>query len=135
MIPNRPARQAALIQQTLAEILLRQSHDPRIEGVRITDIRLNPDGKLVKAYWVADGGEARRAGVKAGLDSAAGYLRRELGHKARMRNVPELRFYYDDRYDTANRVSQLLSDLGNPSGGHEMEKDHESGEESEAERH
>lgn len=135
MIPNRPARMAALIHETLASVLLRESHDPRLEGVRITEIRLNPDGKLVKAYWVADGDETRLADVQQGLDSAAGFLRRELGHRARLRSVPALRFHYDDRYDTADRVSRLLSEMGNPSGGHEMEKDHESCEEPEAERH
>lgn len=29
----------------------------------------------------------------------------------RLRNVPEIRFYYDDSFETGMRVAQLLSDL------------------------
>ena len=46
-----------------------------------------------------------------GLKSAAGYLRRELGHRLHLRKVPELRFVADSSIRKGMEITQILSDL------------------------
>ena len=42
------------------------------------------------------------------LYHAAGFLRRELGARLRLRYVPELRFFIDDSLDVSERINELL---------------------------
>jgi ribosome-binding factor A len=60
---------------------------------------------------------ARRKGME-GLRSAAGFVRRELGRRLRLRTSPEVRFEYDKGLDATDRVARLLEGFG---GGNEGE--------------
>jgi ribosome-binding factor A len=46
----------------------------------------------------------------AGLAQAAGFIRRELGRRIRVRHTPELSFQYDSGLDATDRVAQLLEE-------------------------
>ena len=46
-----------------------------------------------------------------GLNSAAGFIRRELSARVKMRKTPELKFISDDSIEQSARISKLLSNL------------------------
>ncbi|MBQ1382174.1 MAG: 30S ribosome-binding factor RbfA, partial [Ruminococcus sp.] len=46
-----------------------------------------------------------------GLRSASGYIRRELGHRLRLRHVPELIFNATDSIEYSANISRILSGL------------------------
>ena len=47
----------------------------------------------------------------AALQHAAGFVRRELGDRLGLREVPEVRFLYDESLDHGQRVEELLKKL------------------------
>ena len=49
--------------------------------------------------------------AKKGLVSAAGYIRRELGHRLRLRHVPELIFTPTDSIEYSAEISRILNSL------------------------
>jgi ribosome-binding factor A len=60
-----------------------------------------------------DGDEVREQ-VMTGLDSARGYLRRELGNQLRLQHTPELRFKWDESLTYGDHIESLLSSLDIP---------------------
>jgi ribosome-binding factor A len=101
-----------LIHIRLSNLLERKIKDPRLEMVTITDVEVSPDASRANVYFSALGGDQSREEAKEGLESAAGWLRRELGKQLRLRRTPELIFHYDRSVERGERISNILDDLG-----------------------
>jgi len=54
--------------------------------------------------------KAKKANIKL-LNELAPVIRHHLAKRMRLRHISDLRFYYDDSFDTGMRVAELLSDL------------------------
>ena len=107
MSSRRPERVRGLLQETVAEILLREVKDPRIEGITLTGVDITPDLKLAKIYFSTLQPENHEAAL-VGLKSAAGYIKRQIAIRLQLRHTPELRFLYDTTLEKANRLESLL---------------------------
>ncbi len=107
----RQERTAELIQQLLSEMFLREVNDPRLAGVTITEVQIDRELQYATAYVNALGDDSRREEVMAGLQSAAGFLRRELAQSLDLRSAPVLRFEWDPRLRYVEEVDELLDEL------------------------
>ena len=107
MASNRMGRINEEIQRELAS-LIPTVKDPRVSGmISVTAVDTTPDLKYAKIYIsVLDKSDCQQ--VLKGLKSAAGYLRRELGHALNLRYTPELVFERDDSIDIGAHVLELL---------------------------
>ena len=101
-----------LIHIHLSNLLERKVKDPRLDMVTITDVEIAPDASSARVYYSAVGGDQTRAEAKEGLESAAGWMRRELGQHLRLRRTPELFFRYDHSLERGERISNILDELG-----------------------
>jgi ribosome-binding factor A len=104
-------RVSELIHIRLMDLLERKIKDPRIQMVTITDVVITPDASRADVYFSVLGGESAREDAQAGLDSAAGWLRRELGRRLRLRQTPELVFHYDPSMKRGERIADILDEL------------------------
>ena len=102
------------IHQILSQLLLREVADPRLRGITLTEIRVDPELVVAKIYVSALGDESREQDVMKGLKRARGYLRRELAKRIRLRTTPELFFYWDYTLEHAERINQIISGLEIP---------------------
>ena len=107
----RQERTAELIQQLLSGMFLREVNDPRLAGVTITEVQIDRELQYATAYVNALGDDSRREEVMAGLQSAAGFLRRELAQSLDLRSAPILRFEWDPRLRYVEEVDELLDEL------------------------
>ena len=107
----RQERTAEQIKQLLSEIFLREVSDPRLAGVTITDVEIDRELQYATTYVNALGDETRQEEVMAGLQSAAGFLRRELAGSLGLRSAPILRFHWDPRLRYVEEVDKLLEEL------------------------
>ncbi len=105
-------RVSGLIQNHLMTLLGRRAKDPRLSMVTITDVVVTPDAAHADVHYSLLGDEEERAQVQEGLESAAGWMRRELGRTLRLRNTPELHFYFDPSLERGERIESILDDLG-----------------------
>lgn len=96
------------IQSELGRLLIDGVHDPRVGFVTVTEVRMSPDLRVARVFVSAYGAEHEREQALKGLDSAKGFLRRELGRKMSLRVVPELVFCLDTTLDSADRMQDLL---------------------------
>ena len=107
MASNRIGRINEEIQRELAS-LIPTVKDPRVTGmISVTAVNTTPDLKYAKVYIsVLDKSDCDQ--VLKGLKSAAGYLRRELGHTLNLRSTPELTLIRDDSIDHGAHILEML---------------------------
>jgi len=94
--------------------ILRELKDPRISGMlTVVKVSVTNDLSYAKVYVSAmEGMETAENAVK-GLKSAAGYVRRELGNRLKLRHVPEMIFKATDSIEYSANISRILHDLEN----------------------
>lgn len=111
---KRAERVADLIRAELAEILRKRIRDPRIGLLTLSEVTLSDDLRVAKVYFVEMGQDQCRPEIRAGLDRAAGFIRRELGKRLELRYVPELIFRYDGSFAYGNRIEKLIQEIHQP---------------------
>ena len=95
--------------------ILRELKDPRVSGCMLSVVRVEVTNDLsyCTVYVSAmEGMETAENAVK-GLKSAAGYVRRELGNRLKLRHVPEMIFKATDSIEYRANISRILHDLEN----------------------
>ena len=121
MASNRIGRINEEIQKELSG-LIRNLKDPRVQDtmISITHVETTPDLRWAKVY-VSFLQEERAKDAMAGLKSAGGYLRRELGRALNLRYTPELNWALDDSITYGAKMLKLINSL-------EVNKDEDSDE-------
>ena len=109
MVSHRVGRLAGELQKELALILDREIQDPRLDFVSVANIEIAPDGCSARVHISSMNNEPRqKADIAAALESAKGYIRRELGRRLKTRMVPELYFQVDDSIAYAVRMMGVI---------------------------
>jgi ribosome-binding factor A len=99
------------IRQDFSELLLFKLQDPRLSGISVTDVRVDRELSYASIYVSSLEGSERAEEVLAGLESAKGFLRRELSQRAQLRYFPQLRFYWDPTPESADNIEKLLDQI------------------------
>jgi ribosome-binding factor A len=116
---KRSDRVADLIQKEISDILHREIKDPRIGFVTITSVAVTEDCRLAKIYFSTMGTLEERDQSIEGLDSAKGYVRKELGHRMRLKHTPEIVFQFDPSIEYAIHIGEVLHHLQKERGENE----------------
>lgn len=99
------------IQLELSDLIHRRLKDPRLGYVTVTGVQVSRDLKFARVHVSVMGDDEVRDASHRTLQRAAPFLRRELGRRIRLRNVPELDFRLDESLEQASRIDRLLDDL------------------------
>ena len=99
------------VQRELSTII-RDLKDPRV-GIMttVTAVEVAPDLKTCKAFISVLGDEAAKAETLEGLNSAKGFIRRELARTINLRNTPEIRFILDESIEYGMKMSKLIDEV------------------------
>lgn len=109
------------IHQELSLVLQREVADPRLAMVTVTAVEVDRELAFATIYVTALGTQDRMNEVLSALESARGYLRRELAARVRLRSFPQLRFQWDLSYERGTRIDELLDMLNSDRTGGEGE--------------
>ncbi|GAB4544563.1 MAG: ribosome-binding factor A [Anaerolineales bacterium] len=107
----RLQRIADRTRQELADLLLRDVQDPRLRQIFITDVKIDRELAFADIYVSALEGTDRAKEILAGLESAAGFFRRELSARVEVRSFPKLRFHWDPTPEHADHIEKILAGL------------------------
>lgn len=105
---RRTERLAEEIREEVARILSSGLKDPRVGFVTVTRVDVTDDLHHARVYVGVLGDRKQREATLQGLGQAAGWVRRELGRRIRVRYTPELIFVYDQGLEATERVARLL---------------------------
>lgn len=98
------------IRHLISDILLRGNfYEPSLDGVTITisEVSISPDFGNARVYCLPLGG-IDDDNVLAGLNTISKQIQHELAQKMTIRRTPRLKFFLDESFDIAGRVSTLI---------------------------
>lgn len=107
---GRTQRVADYLRQELARLLQRELRDPRIGMVSVNEVEVSRDlahATVFVTFMQHDSVQEASEAVKV-LNHAAGFLRSQIAHEARMRTVPQLRFVYDAGVVRGRQMADLI---------------------------
>ena len=100
------------VQKELSSIIRGEIKDPRIHPMTsVMAVEVAPDLKTCKAYISVLGNQEAKEATIRGLNSAEGYIRRQLARNLNLRNTPEIRFILDDSIEYGVNMSKLIDDV------------------------
>ena len=131
---DRSSRVGDLIKEEIASLLTYgEVKDPRIEKagiITLTGVKMTKDLKTARVFFTITGlssvgGDASSnnpkrkediKGAEAGLNNASGFIRKEVGKKVSLKYMPTLTFEYDESFDYATRIGEVMSAVRNEDG-------------------
>ena len=108
---QRQRRVADQLREVISEVIRDEVVDNRLNGVTVMDVTIDRELEVAEVYVNCIRGEQARPEVESALSKAAGFMRREVGQRVRLRHTPELRFHWDVTLSEADRIETLLSGL------------------------
>ena len=106
---NRLKRISEQIRRELAQLIQQELKDPRVDKfVTITAVRVSKEFENAKIFVTSLSDASEIENTVLALNKASGFLRRELGHRMKMRTIPHLNFVYDVSVEHGRYLSNLI---------------------------
>lgn len=100
------------VQKVLAEIIRGEIKDPRISPwTSVVAVEVAPDLKSCKAWISVLGDDLSRQKTLEGLNSAMGFIKRELARTINLRNTPEITFVMDQSIEYGVNMSSRIDEV------------------------
>ena len=98
-----------LIHREISGLLQRQVKDPRLgDFVAVTEVSTSPDLRYAKIFVSRMANQEEKQQILSALTGAAGFFRKELARRVKLRRVPQLSFHWDDSISQRDRLLQLI---------------------------
>ncbi len=111
---KEPSPRLRRVNSTLLHAIAEIVHhlkDPRLEFVTITAVEATPDLRTAHVFYSVLGDDDARTGAAAGLEAAAGHVRKEVGEQVRLKYTPKLVFEPDTGIEEGLKIDRLLRGL------------------------
>lgn len=108
---KRIERIGELVRNELSRAILERVRDPRIGFVTVTHADVSADLHHARVYYSVLGDERRRSETQEALESARGFLQRDLAQNLNLRYTPHLDFYFDDGVSRSIEIDGIVKDI------------------------
>ena len=109
MNKKRLNRISGEVKKTVSELLTRNLKDPRISSMTsITKVEVTGDLRYANIFVSVLGDKITKDETLEGLESAKGFIRKEIGSKIDLRYVPEPIFHLDESIEQGIYISNLI---------------------------
>jgi ribosome-binding factor A len=108
---KRAVRVGDQILKEIATLLLNRVKDPRVKGVTITGTKLSNDLKMARVYFSVIGEKSEVEMALNGLNSAKGFIKREIGLRMKLRYVPEIKFVHDQSLESGSYLDGIFQEI------------------------
>ena len=99
------------ILKEIADLLIKKVRDPRVKGATLTGIHLSNDLRHAKVYYSVLGDKEHAVRTLQGLDSARGFIKREIGLRTDLKYIPDIIFKHDPSLEKGTSMEQLFEKL------------------------
>ncbi len=106
----RIAQVNRLLKDEIASLLLMELEDDRLKQLTVTEVRTSKDLSHAVVFVTTGGEEYRKLCMEAAQRSA-GYIRKQLYSRLRLKHIPFLEFRYDESLDRAERIFEKLEHI------------------------
>ena len=94
----------------LSNIILTETRDELMKTITLTSSSLNKDLSLAKIYFTSISDLSHKE-LEKEMNEAAPFLRGKLAKVLDVRNIPELRFIYDETIEYAAKIEKLIDKI------------------------
>jgi len=108
---DRTSRISEEMKREISDIIHNDLKDPRLPTlVSITMVNVTKDLRYAKVYASVMGSDEEKKNALSALKSAAGFIRREVGQRMKIRYVPEIQFELDNSIEYGVYINKLIND-------------------------
>lgn len=111
----RTEKVAQAIKKEIGVIVHDELSDPRLGFITIMGVEVTRDLRLAKIYYSVMGSSDEKDKARQAIESAAGFIRRLMGERLKLRFVPEIVFRLDDSveysFDIAKKIERIKNEL------------------------
>ncbi|VEN74136.1 Ribosome-binding factor A [Candidatus Desulfarcum epimagneticum] len=108
---TRADRVSGLIRKNLSDMIQKEIGDPRLESAVITKVKMSADLRLATVYFSISGSKKAQKEAVGAFGSARGFIKKKLARRLGLRYMPDIRFFYDESFDYAARIENLLDSI------------------------
>ena len=116
----RQGRLGEEMRKLISEMLIRDIKDPRLACmISISGVEVTSDGSYATCYVmpliINKDPEAKKKeedDVIAGLNSAKGLIKKEIGRQIKLRRIPDLIFKIDTSMEYGRHIDEVIDELG-----------------------
>ena len=108
--PRTIARLESRILERAALVLQSEVSDPRASFITVTRVKLSTDLSSGRIYYSVLGSEGDKSKAAHMLESAAGFLQRQIALAINVRRMPHLKWTYDDSMERASDMARLIKE-------------------------
>ena len=102
------------VRRSISEIIQYQLKDPRIPSIiSVPHVDVTNDLSYAKVFVSVLGDEETQEQAIEGINSAKGFIKKELSKRVRLRVMPELLFINDNSIEESMRLSKLIDEVNN----------------------
>lgn len=100
------------VKKVVSDLIQNEIKDPRISGMpSVNKVSVTKDLRFAKIYVSVLGSEEDKASTIEGLQSAKGFVRKEIGNRIDLRHVPEPLFELDESIEKALYMTKLIEEV------------------------
>jgi ribosome-binding factor A len=108
---DRTDRISEEVKKEVSTIILNELKDPRLpKMISVTAAEVTRDLRYAKIFISVLGDESDKKNAIEGLKSAAGYIRREIGQRLKLRYTPEMLFELDNSIERGVYLNKLINE-------------------------
>ena len=122
---ERAIRVARVVKAEIAGLLIKGLKDTRVGFVSVMGVRMSSDLRYANVYVSMYGTEKEKKSSLIGLKSSAGWIRKQLGRKLRLRLTPEVRFFEDNSLDDVFHLDEMFRELHEDQAENAIDSDEE----------
>jgi ribosome-binding factor A len=112
MLPGRRANRVGdLILREIADLLMTRVKDPRVKKTTVTGIALSKDLRYAKVFYSLIGDSQEIMEAQKGLESATGFIKREIGLRMDLKHMPDIVFKHDPSLAEGDHMEKLFQRL------------------------
>jgi len=102
------AKLEARILERAATILISEVNDPRASFITVTRVKLSHDLQSGRIYYSVLGTQGDKSKAAHMLESAGGFLQRQIGRVLQLRRMPRLTWMFDESMERADELDKLI---------------------------
>lgn len=110
MPSHKIERIASDILKYLSNILLTETNDDLLKTITLTEVNVSKDLSYAKIFFTSIS-ELSKKEIEKEMMEAAPFLRGKLAKVLDVRNIPELKFIYDETIEYATKIERIINNI------------------------
>ncbi len=107
----RTERIAEEIRKQVSQLVHFELGDPRLEGVTVTGVKMTPDLRVARVYFMIPGKPERQSKALSAFRASSGIIKNTLAKNVSLKFIPQLEYFYDESLELQERIDDLFDQL------------------------